>query len=39
MSRYFEKISFEQFRKDISGDKNLYLDYRMPKRGTMYAAG
>lgn len=39
MSRYFEKISFEQFRRDISENKNLYLDYRMPNRKTMYAAG
>lgn len=39
MSRYFEKISFTQFRKDISSNRDLYLDYRMPSRQTKYAAG
>ena len=37
--RYFEKISFNQFKKDISNEKNLYENYSLPKRDTKYAAG
>lgn len=37
--RKFEKISFEQFKKDIKDDKNLYDEYSLPKRGTRCAAG
>lgn len=37
--RRFEKISFEQFKKDIKDDKNLYDSYNLPKRSTRYAAG
>ena len=37
--RKFEKISFEQFKKDIKDDKNLYDEYILPKRGTRCAAG
>lgn len=37
--RVFEKISFEQFKKDIGDDKKLYDEYSLPKRGTKYAAG
>ena len=37
--RKFEKISFEQFKKDIKEDKNLYDEYSLPKRGTKCAAG
>ena len=37
--RKFEKISFEQFKKDISNDKKLYEEYILPKRGTKNAAG
>lgn len=37
--RKFEKISFEQFKKDISDDKELYESYNVPKRETKYAAG
>ena len=37
--RKFEKISFEQFKKDISDDIRLYDEFRMPKRETKYAAG
>lgn len=37
--RYFEKISFEQFKKDISNDKKLYDEYNLPKRQTKYSAG
>ena len=39
MKRYFEKISFEQFSKDIKNDKELYESYSLPKRQTKYAAG
>jgi dUTP pyrophosphatase len=37
--RYFEKISFEQFSKDIKNDRELYESYNLPKRETKYAAG
>lgn len=36
--RKFEKISFEQFKKDIKDDKDLYDSYLLPKRETMHAA-
>lgn len=39
MSRYFEKISFEQFKKDICDDKNLYDSYNIPRRSTKHSAG
>lgn len=39
MSRFFEKISFKQFQKDIKKDKELYEKYQLPKRGTKYSAG
>ncbi len=39
MNRYFEKISFSQFKKDIKDDKNLYDEYILPKRSTKYSAG
>ncbi len=39
MGRYFKKISFEQFKKDIDDDKMLYEAYSIPKRGTMNSAG
>jgi len=39
MSRFFEKISFEQFKKDIKDDQELYENYKLPKRGTKYSAG
>ena len=39
MGRKFEKISFEQFCKDINNDKNLYEEYNLPKRHTKYSAG
>ena len=39
MSRFFEKISFEQFKKDIKDDKELYEAYNLPKRGTKCSAG
>ena len=37
--RKFEKISFEQFKKDISDDKELYNKFEMPKRSTKSSAG
>lgn len=37
--RCFEKISFEQFRKDISDNINLYNKYSIPSRGTKNSAG
>lgn len=36
--RKFEKISFEQFKKDIKDDKDLYDSYLLPKRETKHAA-
>ena len=39
MERYFEKISFEQFKKDIADDQNLYNDYELPVRKTKHSAG
>lgn len=37
--RKFEKISFEQFKKDVKGDKKLYDEYKLPSRETKLAAG
>ena len=37
--RKFEKISFEQFKKDISYDKKLYEEYEIPSRETTHSAG
>ena len=37
--RKFEKISWEQFKKDIKDDKKLYDEYRMPARKTKASAG
>ena len=37
--RKFEKISFEQFKKDIKDDKELYESYSLPKRNTRNSAG
>lgn len=39
MDRYFEKISFEQFKKDICDDKSLYEEYKLPERKTKSSAG
>ena len=36
--RKFEKITFEQFKKYIADDKELYEEYSLPKRETKYAA-
>ena len=37
--RDFEKISFEQFRKDVADDRDLYDSLTIPHRGTAAAAG
>lgn len=37
--RKFEKISFEQFKKDVCDDKKLYETYNLPKRQTNFSAG
>ncbi|MCM1370547.1 MAG: deoxyuridine 5'-triphosphate nucleotidohydrolase [Clostridium sp.] len=39
MGRYFEKISYEQFKKDIKDDVLLYKKYDTPKRSTKKSAG
>ncbi len=39
MSRYFEKISYEQFKKDIGDDLDLYNSIEIPRRSTKYSAG
>ena len=39
MARYFEKISFDQFKKDVKDDIELYESYSLPKRQTKYSAG
>lgn len=36
--RKFEKISFEQFKKDIKDDRNLYERYELPKRDSKRTA-
>ena len=37
--RDFEKISFEQFKKDIADDRNLYNEYKLPQRDSDSTAG
>lgn len=37
--RKFEKISFEQFKKDICDNENLYNSYELPRRKTKFSAG
>ena len=37
--RCFEKISFEQFKKDVSIDKELYDSYELPRRGSKNSCG
>ena len=39
MERFFEKISFEQFKKDIKDDINLYNEYQLPVRKTKCSVG
>ena len=37
--RKFEKISFEQFIKDVKDDRMLYDSIELPKRSTKNSAG
>ena len=37
--RRFEKISFEQFKKDVKNDRKLYDEYKIPVRKTKASAG
>ncbi len=37
--RDFEKISFEQFKKDVKDDMNLYKEYLLPQRDSDSTAG
>ena len=37
--RKFEKISYEQFKKDLGDNEELYNSYELPKRKTKYSAG
>lgn len=37
--RDFEKISFEQFKKDVADDINLYNEYKLPFRSSSSTAG
>ena len=37
--RKFEKISYEQFKRDIIDDRQLYEEYEIPSRETNYSAG
>ena len=39
MDRYFEKISYEQFAKDIISDRELYDSYKLPSRATNKSCG
>ena len=39
MARYFEKISYEQFVKDVTDDRMLYDSIELPKRSTKKSAG
>ena len=39
MARDFEKISFEQFKKDVKDDEELYNEYILPSRGSIQTAG
>ena len=39
MARYFEKISFEQFKNDVCDDKLIYNKFKLPNRSTKNSAG
>ena len=39
MDRYFEKISFKQFKRDVSEDEKLYEEYLLPERATKSSCG
>jgi len=37
--RFFEKISFAQFKIDVSNDKSMYDSYELPRRGSKNLCG
>lgn len=37
--RKFEKISFQQFKKDVKDDRELYQEYFLPRRDSNKTAG
>ncbi len=37
--RGFKKISFDQFKKDVSTDEEMYNLYKLPERNTKHSAG
>ena len=39
MKRYFEKISFDEFKKAYGDNKKLYDEYLLPRRSTKNSAG
>ena len=39
MGRYFEKISYEQFKRDFKDDFETYKNYELPTRSTKHSAG
>ena len=39
MDRFFEKISFDQFKIDVKDNINLYNELVMPSRSTKHSAG
>ena len=39
LNRHFEKISYDQFKKDISVNEKLYNSYDLPTRSTNCSAG
>lgn len=39
MDRCFEKISFKQFKKDVSNDDKLYNSYKLPERSSKNSCG
>lgn len=39
MARFFERINYEQFKKDVGDDRELYDSFSLPKRETINAAG
>lgn len=39
MARYFEKISYQQFQKDVGDNQTLYNTYFLPTRATKHSAG
>lgn len=39
MTRFFEKVPFEEFKKYYGDDKELYENYKLPRRATKASAG